>query len=194
MQDLSSLSLFCYTSGGKLSSGTGYDASCLLLPSFCSYLFNCYCFLPHGATAPMGQGLLIIKAPQSHSDTPHLVGVLWMSDQPDAETSTWQHNTHNRQTSTPPVGFEPAIPESQQPQSRALDCMVTGIGLLFLTVTYMFSIATGTPVLFRSSFTTLGYEEEWSPPHFVRSAQASFCLPLFKNIKNAKIIQPHRWR
>ena len=119
---LSGLSLFCYTRGGEHSNGTVYDASCLLLPSFCSYLFNRYCFLPHGATAPMGQGLLIIKAPRSHSYTPHLVRVHWMSDQPDAETSTWQHNTHNRQPSMPPVGFKPAIPESQQPQSHALEC------------------------------------------------------------------------
>jgi len=30
-----------------------------------------------------------------HSDTPHSVGLLWTSDQPDAETSTWQ--TQNSQ-------------------------------------------------------------------------------------------------
>jgi len=28
-----------------------------------------------------------------HTDTPHSVGLLWTSDQPDAENSTWQ-NTH----------------------------------------------------------------------------------------------------
>jgi hypothetical protein len=38
--------------------------------------------------------------------------------------------------------------------------MATGIGLLFFTVMYMFFIAIETPVLFHSSFTTLGYEEE----------------------------------
>jgi len=37
---------------------------------------------------PVGQGLLIIEASQSHSDTPHVVGLLWTSDQTDAETST----------------------------------------------------------------------------------------------------------
>jgi hypothetical protein len=31
----------------------------------------------------VGQGLLIIEASQSLSDTPHLVGLLWMSDQPE---------------------------------------------------------------------------------------------------------------
>jgi hypothetical protein len=45
--------------------------------------------LYHGATTPtMGQGLLIIEASLSHSDTPRQVGLLWTSDQPDAETST----------------------------------------------------------------------------------------------------------
>jgi hypothetical protein len=37
----------------------------------------------------VGQGLLIIKTSRSHSDTPHSVGLLCTSDQPDAETSTY---------------------------------------------------------------------------------------------------------
>jgi hypothetical protein len=52
----------------------------------------------HGAKSPVGQGLPIIEVSQSHSDTRHSVGLLWTRDQPDAETSTWQNNTHNRQT------------------------------------------------------------------------------------------------
>jgi hypothetical protein len=40
----------------------------------------------------VGQGLFIIEASRSHSDTPHSVGLLWTSDQPDAETSTWHHS------------------------------------------------------------------------------------------------------
>jgi len=44
----------------------------------------------------VGQGLLIIKAPQSHSDTTHSVGRLWSSDKPDTEISTWQHTTQKR--------------------------------------------------------------------------------------------------
>ena len=39
------------------------------------------------------------------------------------------HNTHKRQTSMPPAGFEPAIPAREQPQTHALDRAVTGIGL-----------------------------------------------------------------
>jgi hypothetical protein len=37
----------------------------------------------------VGQGLVTVEASsRSHSDTPHSVGLLWMSDQPDAENST----------------------------------------------------------------------------------------------------------
>jgi hypothetical protein len=39
------------------------------------------------------QGLLIIEASRSHSDTPHSVGFLWKSDQQDAEKYTWLHRT-----------------------------------------------------------------------------------------------------
>jgi len=44
---------------------------------------------------------------------------LWTSDQSDAETSIWQH-THNRQTSMASVGFEPAIPVKERPQTHIL--------------------------------------------------------------------------
>jgi hypothetical protein len=37
------------------------------------------------------------------------------------------HNTHKKQTSMPPVGFEPAIPASERPQTHALDRAATGI-------------------------------------------------------------------
>ena len=38
------------------------------------------------------------------------------------------HNTHSRQTSMPPVGFETTIPASEQPQTYALDRAATGNG------------------------------------------------------------------
>jgi hypothetical protein len=50
-------------------------------------------FFYRGATSPAGQGLLIIEDSWQHSDTPQSVGLLWASDQLDAETSTWQHIT-----------------------------------------------------------------------------------------------------
>jgi len=51
------------------------------------------------------QCLLIIEASKSHSDAPYLVGLLWMTDQPDTQTSTWQHS---RETdSHAPAEFKP---------------------------------------------------------------------------------------
>jgi hypothetical protein len=41
----------------------------------------------HASTALVGHGLFF-EFRRSHSDTPHLVRLLWKSDQPDAETST----------------------------------------------------------------------------------------------------------
>jgi hypothetical protein len=34
-----------------------------------------------------GQGLFVIQASRSHSDISQSIGLLWMSDQPDAESS-----------------------------------------------------------------------------------------------------------
>ena len=39
------------------------------------------------------------------------------------------HNTHNRQTSMPPVGFEPTISAGERPQTYALDRVATEIGI-----------------------------------------------------------------
>jgi len=52
------------------------------------------CFIYRGATGSVGKGLLIVEDSRSHSDTPHLVGLLWTSDSLIAETSTWQYTTH----------------------------------------------------------------------------------------------------
>jgi hypothetical protein len=38
------------------------------------------------------------------------------------------HNIHNRQTSMPPVGFEPTIPVSERPKTYALERAATGTG------------------------------------------------------------------
>jgi len=39
------------------------------------------------------------------------------------------HNTHNKQISMPPVGFEPTISAGERPQTYALDSAATGIGV-----------------------------------------------------------------
>jgi len=45
-------------------------------------------FLDHGATALVGQGVLIVEDSLSHSDTPHSLELLWTSDQPDRSVTT----------------------------------------------------------------------------------------------------------
>jgi hypothetical protein len=63
------------------------------------YLFSCWCdysFSPIVQQPLVGQGLLIYDVSRSHSNTPHLVGLLRTSDQPDAETSTRQQATLKR--------------------------------------------------------------------------------------------------
>jgi hypothetical protein len=78
----------------------------------------------------VGLCLRIIEASRSQSDKPHSVGLLWTSDQPDAEAST--NNTQQSQETDihAQAGFEPAIPESERPQTHALDRADTGIGWL----------------------------------------------------------------
>ena len=61
--------------------------------------------------------------------TGHTTGLLWTSDQPDAETSTWQHTTHS--TDRHPCPRWDSNPQSQQasgPQTHNLDRSATWIG------------------------------------------------------------------
>jgi hypothetical protein len=48
----------------------------------------------------------------------------WSARRRDLYLTT--RNTHNRETSMPPVGFEPAIPAKKRPQTHALDRAATG--------------------------------------------------------------------
>ena len=51
----------------------------------------------------------------------------WSVRRRDLQLKT--HNTHKRQTSMPPVGFEPTVTAGEQPQTYALDRAATGIGI-----------------------------------------------------------------
>ena len=73
----------------------------------------------HGATDPSWPGSPYC---QCFTITLHSVGLFWMGDEPVA------NNTHTRQTSMPCAGFEPAILESERPQTLALDRAATGTG------------------------------------------------------------------
>ena len=57
-------------------------------------------------------------ASRSHSlDTPNSVELPYTSDQPDSQTSTWQHTTILFALAE----FEPTIAASERPQTHALD-------------------------------------------------------------------------
>jgi hypothetical protein len=49
----------------------------------------------------------------------------WSARRKDLYLTT--HNTHNRQISIPPVGFEPTAPAGERPQTYALDRATTGL-------------------------------------------------------------------
>ena len=89
---------------------------------------NNWTIIFYGSTALVCSRLLC-EVPRSHSDIPHSVGLLWTSDRPLAESSTWQHATIRREKKTymPPAGFEPAISASERPKTHPLDWAATGI-------------------------------------------------------------------
>jgi hypothetical protein len=68
-----------------------YDSSISVI--FCTGILFFHC-----SRALKGQGLLIIEASRSTSDTPHSVGLFRTSDGPVAENSTLQHTQHSQQT------------------------------------------------------------------------------------------------
>ena len=65
-----------------------------------------------------------------HTQRPTTIGRTpldeWSARRRDLYLTT--HNTHNRQTSMPPVGFEPTISAGERPQTYALDRAATGTG------------------------------------------------------------------
>jgi len=90
---------------------------------------------------PVDQRLLIIEASRSHSDTPQSIGLLWTSDQPVPETSTWQNTTLTwDKHSCPPTEFEPTIPVSERPHTHAFDRVATEIGTSILSYLYYWRI------------------------------------------------------
>ena len=53
------------------------------------------------------------------------------------------YNTHNRQTSMPPIGFEPTISAGERPLTYALDCAATGTGIqlhMLYLILYLFKV------------------------------------------------------
>ena len=89
-----------------------------------SIFFSCGVVVQHGPWPPHSRGFQI-----THSDAPQSVGLLLTGDQlrrTDLYLTT--HNTHNRQTSMSPMGFEPTVSAGERSQTYDLDGAVTGTG------------------------------------------------------------------
>ena len=88
----------------------------------------------NGSTALVGLGLLIVievSSSHTHTHTHTPLNSTPLDEGSDRSKGLYltTYNTHTRQTSTPPSGFEPAIPPSKQPKTHILDRAAVRIGL-----------------------------------------------------------------
>jgi hypothetical protein len=74
-----------------------------------------------------GHGLLIPEVFLDHTQRRTTVGRTPLDERSARRRDLYltTHNTHNRQTSMPPVGFEPMISADERPQTYALDRAAT---------------------------------------------------------------------
>jgi len=91
-----------------------------------SFLYKIFCY----ATAPQWARASSFTRFLDHTQRRTTVGRTppyeWSARRRDLYQTT--HNTHNRQTSMPPVGFEPTMSRGERSQTYALDRAATGIG------------------------------------------------------------------
>jgi hypothetical protein len=89
-------------------------------------------FFSYGSTALYGPGPpRFVEFSWSHTFETHTtVGRTPLDEGPARRRDLYltTHNTHKRQPSMPPVGFEPMILVSERPKTHALDRTATGIG------------------------------------------------------------------
>ena len=79
----------------------------------------------------MGNRFLINDASRSHSDTPPSVGLLSMSDQTDAETSTWQYTQLTKDRHPWPRRDSKEQPSKPAAADPRLDPLATEIGTAY---------------------------------------------------------------
>ena len=90
----------------------------------------------------------------------------WSARRRDLYLTT--HNTHNRQTSMPQVGFEPTISAGERPQTYALDRAATGTGIWYLLVWYI------TEMIWDPAASVFAVDSSFETPAFIY--QTSRCL------------------
>jgi hypothetical protein len=94
------------------------------------HLFFCMARQPY-----MGLGLLDSSRFNGHTHLRHTTVGRTPLDEGSArrrDLYLTTHNTYKRQTSMPPVGFEPTILVSKRPKTHNLDRTATGIGIKHL--------------------------------------------------------------
>jgi hypothetical protein len=111
----------------------------LLRPSLhCNTSLHFWIFSPSsiwrcGPTRAMASSFLkCLDHKQRHTTVSRTPLYKWSPRRRDLYLTT--HNTHNRQTSIPPVRFEPTIPAGERPQTHTLDRAATGTGNLWCSV------------------------------------------------------------
>ena len=119
---------FSPVDGHFLPNRSKYSLSILFTNSFSLRISVFFLIIIMVQQLLVGQGPLIIEASWSRPDTPPSIWLLWTSDQPDAETSTWQHTILKRDRC--PCPWQDSNPQPQQAGSHrpALDHTATGIG------------------------------------------------------------------
>jgi hypothetical protein len=87
----------------------------------------------NGSTAPCGPRPPHVSRLHDHTFRHTTLGRTPLDEGPARRRDIYltTHNTYKRQTSMPPVGFEPTIPASKRPQTHALDSAATGIGYVY---------------------------------------------------------------
>ena len=82
---------------------------------------------------PVGQSLLIHEVSSSHTQRRTTVGRISLEEWSVRRRDLYltKHDTHNRQTSMSPVGFEPTISAGERSQTYALSCAATGNGFVW---------------------------------------------------------------
>ena len=72
---------------------------------------------------------LILEVSRSHTERHNTVNRTSLDERSARGSYLWltKHNTHKRQASNTPAGFEPSIPANERPQTLALHRSATGI-------------------------------------------------------------------
>ena len=124
----------CQKNKGHIYTGGSPESRIIAQTLFCVLS---YIIILFGTTAPPPQGAMVSSFLRflDHTQRRTTVGRTpldeWSAHRRDLYLKT--HNTHNRQTSMPPVGFEPTISAGERPQTYALDRTATGTGSYIIT-------------------------------------------------------------